>query len=88
MSEEIPIFQAPPSPDFHGFGPDTYFPSRLIIDTKGEDYEEVVVRMSRQGGRGRPRREDPKPQDVNPGNIVRYFRLEGGLQKDQNILND
>ena len=69
MSEEILIFQAPPSPDFHGFGPETYFPSRLIIDTKGEDDEEEVVRVSRQRGRGRPRREDPKPQDVNPSNI-------------------
>ena len=68
--DEIPILQAPPSPDFHGFGPETYFPPRLIIETEGEDDEEAVVRVSRQRGRGRQRREDPKPKDVNPSNIV------------------
>ena len=26
----------PPSPDFHGFGPDTVFSQRLILATVGE----------------------------------------------------
>ena len=68
--EENPISQAPPSPDFHGFGPETYLPPRIIIDTMGEGDEEEVVRISRQRGKGRPRREDLMPQDVNPSNIV------------------
>ena len=70
MSSDTPISEAPPSPNFHGFGPDTYIPPRIIIDTIGEGDEEEVVRVSRQRGRGRPRREDPVPQEVNPSNIV------------------
>ena len=73
---EIPTLKAPPSPDFHGFGPQTYFPARLIIETEGVDDEEAVVRVSRQRGRGRPRREDPKPQEVNPSNILCEPRRE------------
>ena len=42
-----PTLFPPSSPDFHGFGPETSFPQRLVLDTKGEGDEEQVVKVYR-----------------------------------------
>ena len=41
------LLECPPSPDFHGFGSDTVFPKRLILETAGEgdeEYSKVVCK--------------------------------------------
>ena len=65
--------QTPPSPDFHGFGPDIVLPAQLVIETEGEGDDEYVVRVSRKRGKGRPRRGDTRQldeSDVTPANII------------------
>ena len=39
--------ECPSSPEFHGFGPTTFFPDRLIIETVGEGEEQTVVKVTR-----------------------------------------
>ena len=41
------VLECPPSPDFHGFGSNTVFPKRLILETVGEGDEEEVIRVSK-----------------------------------------
>ena len=75
--------QTPPSPDFHGFGPDTVLPAKLVIETEGDGDEEYVVRVSRKRGKGRPRRGDIMQldeSDVNASNIVDKSRRESETQ--------
>ena len=47
-------FHQPPSPPFHGFGPETIFPSRLILETVGGGDEEEVIKVTRRNKTGRP----------------------------------
>ena len=44
----------PSSPDFHGFGTDSFFPKPLVIETEGVDDEEHVVNIFRRRKAGRP----------------------------------
>ena len=54
-SETIqPTLSPPRSPVFHGFGPETTFPERIVLDTDGEGDEEHLVRVYRVKKMGRP----------------------------------
>ena len=70
--KEVLQDQTPPSPDFHGFGPETVLPKQLLIDTEGEGDKEYVVRVSRKRGKGRPRKGEEKlnESDVTTTNII------------------
>ena len=74
-----------PSPDFHGFGPDTTdLPSKLVIYTEGVGDEEYVVRVTRKREKGRPRTGNImqlEEIDVNPSNIIGKSRRESGSQQ-------
>ena len=71
-SDEFSPTQAPPSPNFYGFGPETVLPSPLVIETEGVGDEEMVIKVSRKRGKGRPRKghEPVHGSSVNPANIV------------------
>ena len=42
-------FPPPPSPDFHGFSPDTVIPGQQVIETEGEGAEEQMVGVWKGG---------------------------------------
>ena len=65
-----PTLFPPSSPDFHGFGPETSFPQRLVLDTKGEGDEEQVVKVYRMKKTGRPSAGWEKDPRINEKNIV------------------
>ena len=52
---------SPPSLPFHGFGPETVIPERLVIETAGEGDEEKVVHVYKKKRTGRPRGRDSTP---------------------------
>ena len=81
---QSPPEKLPPSPDFHGFGPDTDLPSKLVIYTAGVEDEEYVVRVTRKREKGRPRTGNImllEEIDVNPSNIIGKSRRESGSQQ-------
>ena len=63
--------QPPSSPDFHGFGPETDIPGRLVVETAGEGEDEHVVRVFRKTRTGRPRGGgERQPSAINISNII------------------
>ena len=66
------VLECPPFPDFHGFGSDTVFPKRLILDTVGEGDEEEVIRVSKTEKKrvGRPEKGWDQPSLSDTKNIL------------------
>ena len=70
MDIPVPEKSPPSSPGFHGFGPDTFFPRQLVLETKGEGDEEEVVNVYRRMKTGRPGDGWEKDMSITRDNIL------------------
>ena len=64
----------PSSPDCLGFGPETHFPDRLILETEGEGDDEHVVNVLRRRKTGRPSEGWEKEKVIRNHNILETTR--------------
>ena len=88
MDSSQPSLSPPSSPVFHGFGPGTHFPERLILETAGEGDDEHVVNAFRERKTGRPSGGWGKEQVISNLNIMETPRRNNVQHASQPVQSE